>query len=200
MATEAVLEQLPFEPGQTVGAWKPSAVAFNRLRRSEPLGAPVDSETVAADGSLTFEGLAEGDYVAAAPVDGLSGNQPAFALTGVEVTDGGISWVAKQAGRDGNLLSVELVDPEGNNETLAVSETDGAIEVSLATDGNGDITSTAADVIAAVRSDPDLFDLVDVKHVAGSNGSGVQEAEGPVQFAGGGVGYGLVWFHVYPEV
>jgi hypothetical protein len=199
MATEAILEQIPFKPGQTVGAWNPSAVGYNRLKRSKPVGAPVDTETVAADGSLKFEGLAAGDYVAAAPVDGLSDNAKAGAVTGAGVSDGGVSWVAKVAGRDGNGLSVELVDPEGNNEALAVSETAGAIEVSLATDGSGDITSTAAEVVAAVRSDPDLFELVEVAHVAGSLGTGVQEAEGPVQFAGGGVGYGLVWFHVYPE-
>lgn len=199
MATVTVLEQLPFKPGQTVGAYAPSAIGFNRLKRPKPLGAPAGTAVVASDGSLTFQGLAAGPYVAAAPVDGLSGNAAAGAVTGAGVANGGISWTSREAGRDGNSLSVELVDPGGNNAALAVSETAGAIEVSLATDGSGAITSTAADVIAAVRADPGLYELVTVKHADGSTGAGVQVAEGPVQFAGGGVGYGLVWFQVHPE-
>jgi hypothetical protein len=60
----------------------------------------------------------------------------------------------------GNGLVVETVDPGSPNQPLVVSVSDGTISISLATDGAGSITSTAAEVIAAINGDAEASSLV----------------------------------------
>jgi hypothetical protein len=192
MATVTKLEQLPFKPGQDVGAYAPSSLGPNRLFRRKPLGPPQDTETVASDGSLSYTNLPEGFWVAAAPVDDAAGeNSKAVLVTGSG--DGGIRWEAKTAGRDGNDLSVELVDPGSNDAPLSVSYGSGKITVSLATGSGGAVTSTAATVIAAVRANATVFALVEVK--ATGTGTGVQVAAAEASFEGGGAGWGNIHFY-----
>ena len=63
---------------------------------------------------------------------------------------------ALQPGSDGNRIDIKLTDPSGNDEVLAVIITDDLtdllIDVSLATGGAGAISSTIAEVIAAINS------------------------------------------------
>lgn len=97
----------------------------------------------------------------------------------------GLVWKAKHGGVDGNQISVALVDPGGNNVPLSVSvaATDD-ITVTLATDGGGAITSTAAQVKTAVEANPTANALVDVTLVA-SPGDGVVVAAGAATLTGG---------------
>ena len=89
--------------------------------------------------------------------------------TGVEGNDNGITWTPDENG-DGQVI-VNLIDPEGNDEELAVSVSGYTVNVSLATGGAGAITSTAAEVIAAVAADDDAAALVAGDNTGASDGS-----------------------------
>lgn len=76
--------------------------------------------------------------------------------------DNGLVFTAKQYGTDGNLISVEYVDPAANDAALSVSVFNTAITVHLATGEAGAITSTAAEVLAAVNASIPAAKLVTV--------------------------------------
>ncbi len=78
------------------------------------------------------------------------------ALAGV---NNDLTFLAKTAGAAGNNITVALVDPAGNDQKLAVTVTDSAIEVSLATGPAGAITSTAREVRDAVNTDSEAAAL-----------------------------------------
>ena len=60
----------------------------------------------------------------------------------------------------GNNLSAQLVNPGAPDAPLTVSLTGNSIRVSLATDPTGAITSTAAQVVAALNANPDVANVV----------------------------------------
>jgi hypothetical protein len=64
------------------------------------------------------------------------------------------------AGTAGNDITVAYVDPGTPSEALSVAVTGTDIVVNLATDGGSSITSTAAQVIAAVNASPTASALV----------------------------------------
>ena len=60
----------------------------------------------------------------------------------------------------GNGLVVETLDPGSPNQPLTVRVSDGTISISLATDGVGGLTSSAAEVITAINNDTAASSLV----------------------------------------
>lgn len=74
--------------------------------------------------------------------------------------DAEIEVMARAAGADGNDITVELDDPGGNNQALAVSVAGTVITVSLATDGGGAITSTNTEVVEAINAHAEASALV----------------------------------------
>ena len=109
------------------------------------------------------------------------------ALTGV---NNDLTFLAKTAGAAGNDITVALVDPSANDQDLAVTVTDSAIEVSLATGPAGAITSTARDVRDAVNTDSEAAALVAASLAPGNDGSGVVTALAAANLAGGTDGAG----------
>jgi uncharacterized protein len=89
------------------------------------------------------------------------------------------------SGELGNAVSISLADPKTASATLAVLVSGRAITVSLATDADGAITSTATAVIAALTASVDASALVTAVGVAGSTGAGVLAARRRVSLAGG---------------
>lgn len=98
-----------------------------------------------------------------------------------------VTVTAVRPGEDGNDITVSFVDPGDVDQTLSVDVTDNEIVVNLATDGDGDITSTAALVTAAINADADAKVLV---HAVGP-GAGTVVATDAANLAGG-TGRGLV--------
>jgi len=94
-----------------------------------------------------------------------------------------LTYEAKDYGQAGNSISVIHIDPSDVSQELAVSVDGVAITVSLATDGAGAITSTAAEVKAAVLALPAAVALVTVEDEG--DGSGVVEAKAIGYLAGG---------------
>jgi hypothetical protein len=76
----------------------------------------------------------------------------------------------------GNDLSLALADPGTANAPLSVSVTGNAIAVSLATDAAGALTSTAAQVVAALNADPGAAGLLTASTYRGNTGAGVVPA------------------------
>lgn len=97
-----------------------------------------------------------------------------------------LTHTADTAGAAGNLISVDFVDPGANDESLAVAVSGNAITVTLATNASGVITSTAAQVLAAINADGTAGALVTVTHGTGSDGSGVVVPTRAAQFLTGG--------------
>ncbi|SDG27174.1 Phage tail sheath protein FI [Onishia taeanensis] len=123
-------------------------------------------------------------------VIGLIGTAPA-AAAGVAASlaiefaaaNSGVTYTAASAGTDGNAVRVRYVDPGTNSATLAVTVSGKDISVSLATDAQGEITSTAAEVATAVNGEADASALLTAAE-AGS-GAGVVGVSGYQNLTGG---------------
>lgn len=88
--------------------------------------------------------------------------------------EGQVVFTARQKGIAGHDVTVAIVDPGAANSPLSVSVAGRAITVSLATGSAGAVTSTAAQVVAAVNASPEAGNLVVVS--AGGSGAGLAES------------------------
>jgi hypothetical protein len=95
-----------------------------------------------------------------------------------------INVFARAAGQSGNNLTVAIA-VAGNNTALSVAKAGNAITINSATDGGGLPTSTAAQVIAKINSDPVVGASVFAELMPGSDGTGVVAALGATALTGG---------------
>ena len=117
-------------------------------------GITLDAAQVAADGGTGLKKLLAGTFV------GVSGGKyrkyiaavKAHLHTGVVANNNAVLWTAVTGGAAGNSIKVALLDPGGNNKPLEVTIINDEIRVNLATGADGAISSTAAQVIAAVNT------------------------------------------------
>jgi len=77
---------------------------------------------------------------------------------------------------DDEDITIALVDPSGNDQDLSVDFDDGDITVNLATGGAGAITSTAAEIVAAINNDFEARQIVEASISGDEDGSGIVEA------------------------
>ena len=98
----------------------------------------------------------------------------ATAVLGNELIHTALVVTAIATGAAGNGIQVVLNDPGKADAALAVTTTGSRITVALATDESKVITSTAAEVMAALNSDAPL---VNAGHYGSSDGSGVMRAQ-----------------------
>ncbi len=85
----------------------------------------------------------------------------------------------KNYGHQGsNSLTAQFLDPAANSAPLTVSLLGNAIRVSLATNATGAITSTAAEVAAAINAHPQVSTLVSATPFRTNAGAGVVQATG----------------------
>lgn len=109
--------------------------------------------------------------------DGATAPTFGTANTGVVGNNNAITWTAKLAGQG---ISINLLDPDGDDKALAVSTAGLAVNVSLETDGTGAITSTATEVIAAVAANAAANALIGGANNGASTGAGVVTAAGAI--------------------
>ena len=83
-------------------------------------------------------------------------------------------------------ITVALIDPAANDQSLSVAVTDHDIVVNLATGPAGAITSTAAQVAAAIAAHAAAKELVVVANASGNDGTGVVTALAETGLAGPG--------------
>ena len=96
-----------------------------------------------------------------------------------------LKFTAKLKGHFGNTIKIAYVDPDAANAKLAVTVSGTTITVSLATGADKAITSTAANVKAAIEAVPAAAALVSVANVAGNSGEGVVAAMAATALANG---------------
>lgn len=106
--------------------------------------------------------------------------------TGLVGENNGISWTANEAGPGGNSLSVEILNT-GKEKALSVDVDGDKIVVTAATNnaGAGEITSTAAQVMAAILEHDVASQLVTTANKGASTGAGVVKAVATTNLAGG---------------
>ena len=92
---------------------------------------------------------------------------------------------AKQAGADGNKIKVQLVDPDAASASLKIAVETDVIRVYVATDGTKAITSTIAQVIAAINAALFVKDIVVATLADGSAEGDVVIAVAATPLAGG---------------
>ncbi|MBD59025.1 MAG: phage tail protein [Citromicrobium sp.] len=105
--------------------------------------------------------------------------------TGVVPDDNALTFTAAKAGKLGNTITLALVDPAANDAALQVSVAGDAITVSLATGGDGSITTTAAQLVTAIEASAAADALVAVADTGTSDGSGVVTALPATALSGG---------------
>ena len=96
-----------------------------------------------------------------------------------------LKFTARLKGHFGNTIKVAYVDPDAANAKLAVTVSGTTITVSLATDANKAITSTAANVKAAIEAVPAAAALVTVANAGADTGVGVVTAMAATALANG---------------
>lgn len=104
------------------------------------------------------------------------------ALTG---TNNDLTFRARKAGLAGNSITIEYIDPPGNNVPLSVAVVGTAIKVTLATDGVSAITSTAAQVRDAINAHFGAYSLVYAVLASGNDGTGVVTVLASTPLTGG---------------
>jgi hypothetical protein len=108
----------------------------------------------------------------------------ATGTSGVEASNNGITWTAKIPG---NGMEIDMVNG-GNSQVLAVSvQSLSKIHISLGTNSSGVITSTAAQVIAAVAANAQANALVGGANTGASTGAAAVTAQ-LVKLAGSNFG------------
>ena len=156
-----------------------------------------DIVDVMTDGDITeFGGVAGTAYYADPTTGAISAAAPAGSVaatlaTGVVGNNNAITWTARDKGSVGNNYTVTMVDPPGNNAALGVVVNGNDITVNLATDGASAVTSTAAQVIAAIQASAAANALVTVANTGASTGAGVVTAVAQTHLADGDDAEGL---------
>lgn len=107
-------------------------------------------------------------------------------VTGKVADNNAILFTAREAGEDGNDLSVEILNT-GKGKSLSVDVDGDKIVITAATNevGAGEITSTAAQVEAAVLEHDTASQLVTAVNSGASSGAGVVAAVATTNLAGG---------------
>jgi hypothetical protein len=108
--------------------------------------------------------------------------------TGVVGDNNAVTFTAKTAGAAGNAIKVSLINPGANSQPLEVKLVNDEIRVMLATSGAGALTSTAAQVIAAVNSALYIKDLVTAANTGASSGAAAVVAAAAAPLANGADG------------
>ena len=114
-----------------------------------------DTDANALVTAAVADGGAGGGTTAASPMTGLTGGLDAR-VTG---------------GAAGNAITLEIVRPATASQSLAITVDGNAITVSLATDGGGEVATTAAALLAAWAGVATAAALVAIAHTGGSDGS-----------------------------
>jgi flagellar hook-associated protein FlgK len=109
------------------------------------------------------------------------GKEVAELKTSFKHTNNDVLFTAVSKGEAGEKVSIEYYDPAAVNQALSIQvyeASDGSqnIRINLATDQNGQITTTAGDIVAAVNSHVTARTLVSAQTPAEESGLGLVEA------------------------
>lgn len=138
------------------------------VEAGEAIKAPVDI-AVGADGKAVVADAAVG----------------AKLETGKVADNNAITFTAHEVGEGGNDLAVEILDPGVKEKALSVDVDGDTIVVNLATDAENKVSSTATEVIAAIKEHDTASQLVNAANTGASSGAGKVAAVAKASLAGG---------------
>jgi len=118
-------------------------------------------------------------------IEGAGAPVQATLTTNLTGTNNDLTFTSVAAGPFGNAITLRYVSPGTNNAILAVTVSQRAITVNLATNGSAVITSTAAQVKTALEASTAASELVTVANAPGNDGTGVVTALTATSLAGG---------------
>lgn len=165
-AITAALEGLP-----SIGTGNVTVAVTGTTNRAIAVTFAVNLSKLAVD--LITASVNDGSAVKATLTTSLTGSNNDLVYTAVT------------GGTDGNSITIAYVDPSADNAALDVEVVDSAITVNLATDGSGTITTTAADISAAIASNGQASALVTVENASTNDGTGVVIALTATALSGG---------------
>ena len=85
--------------------------------------------------------------------------------------------------QNGNQVTMQFLNPGAPNSPLSVSTSGLAITVGLASDGTGALTSTAAQVVAALNADPSASSILWAATYRGNAGAGIVQPSAVVHLS-----------------
>lgn len=130
-----------------------------------------------------------------------NGAESATLTTSLTGTNNDLVFTSKAKNESANAISIKYIDPYANNHSLSVSVTGNAINITLATNSSGAITTTAAQLKAAIEANSPASALITVAHATGNDGSGVVTSMAQTNLSGGTVGlYSDTMASVEPEI
>lgn len=130
-----------------------------------------------------------------------NGAENATLTTSLTGTNNDLIFTSKTKNESANVISIKYTDPYANNHSLSVSVTANAINITLATNSSGAITTTATQLKAAIEANSPASALVTVAYATGNDGSGVVTAMAQTNLSGGTVGlYSDTMASVAPEI
>lgn len=130
-----------------------------------------------------------------------NGAESATLTTNLTGTNNNLVFTSVAKNESANAISIKYTDPYANNQALSVSVSAKAINITLATNSSGAITTTAAQLKAAIEANSPASALITVAHATGSDGSGVVTAMAQTNLSGGTVGlYSDTMASVEPEI
>ncbi|WP_028061974.1 M14 family zinc carboxypeptidase [Solirubrobacter soli] len=107
-------------------------------------------------------------------VSGFQGDVGDFTFRVQATTTAGVVLTAKDYGQDGgNQVMAEFRSQTGNNQPLSVAVNGKLVEVFLATDATGALSSTAAQVVAALNAKPEAAALLSAATYRGITGASI---------------------------
>ncbi|UQZ90939.1 flagellar hook-associated protein FlgK [Deltaproteobacteria bacterium Smac51] len=188
-----VIEYINSETSPTAASGVPSLPPLT-TSGSYKIGDFISAESIAGSsgrGAISFNGKAypsgDGAYSSLdrslANMAGLGhhlsyGYENAQLDTTLAGTDNDVVFKAAQSGAAGENIAIEYVTPNGAEQPLGVSvstDLDGTrrITVSLGTDANGSVTTTAGDIVDLINKDYATRDLVYAETPSDQTGQGV---------------------------
>jgi fibronectin-binding autotransporter adhesin len=101
---------------------------------------------------------------------------PASFTTTLNSDNNDLVFTAVPLGAAGEAISIEYFDSFAPNTPFSVNVTDNAIRITIAVDGANNLTTTAAEIKAAIEASPAAAALVTVSLASGNDGSGFVNA------------------------
>lgn len=176
--------------------WLPDVVGFN----GEISTVYYEGETyyfVADDGRVKYIQSGDTEWTECGTADTAS-----TLTTSLIGDDNDLVFTARQGGYNNNNLTrgvngdnvtIEYLDPSANDADLSITvANDTEITVNLATDGSGNITTTAEDILVAIRLHAVANTLVEVANAGSDDGTGVVTAMPQTALSGGANGSNYV--------
>lgn len=126
--------------------------------------------------------------VANAPGNNGSGIVTAMARTSLSGNINDLVYTSVLKNETANNITVKYTDTYSNSQPFGLSVSGQDINVTLATNSTGAITTTAADIKTAIQNSSTASALVTVANASGNNGSGIVTAMVKTNLAGGTIG------------